>query len=208
MIDLRLSVRDADCLGFPVCAKGTPPDGAALTDQETRLGAPGNVQKLSTGVQLALDAWRGANGPRETQSRLLPKRGLQALKRTGPRVLPARTRNRVARPQTGRRLLTAAQERGGLGAPGAARPRGAGLGAATPALRPQLWVPGAGRGGATWGGAKPGGPGNLGQSQNGGSPSPGAVPWERAPSGPSAAAAAPARASACLWCAAGEKVQY
>ncbi|KAL0629301.1 Ras association domain-containing protein 10 [Plecturocebus cupreus] len=35
--------------------------------------------------------------------------------------------------------------------------------------QPQLWALGAGRGGATWGGAKLGGPGHLGQSQSGGS---------------------------------------
>lgn len=56
--------------------------------------------------------------------------------------------------------------------------KGRGLGSEPPATRPQLRELGAGRGGARWGGAKPGGPGNIGQSQSGGSR--GALSWERA----------------------------
>ncbi|XP_021569779.1 ras association domain-containing protein 10 [Carlito syrichta] len=87
------------------------------------------------------------------------------------------------------------RERGADGAPGARRGcerRAWAL--RLPRSQPQLWALGAEGGGATWGGAKPGGPGHLGQSQSGGSPIPGALPRERPSSGPSAAAASAAAA--------------
>ncbi|CAM9397662.1 unnamed protein product, partial [Rangifer tarandus platyrhynchus] len=84
---------------------------------------------------------------------------LQALRRRGPGV-----------PLLHRRTAES---------PSSQRGRGTGLGSAPPAFGQQLPALGAGGGGATWGGAKPRGPGNLGQRRSRGSPSPGVRLLER-----------------------------
>lgn len=117
------------------------------------LEGPGNVSGApgKVRVQLALGARSGAD------PRLGTDPGPAARRSPSPSLEP--TRSRVP--------TRAARKRGG---PGLRASR-------VPAVAPAL---GAGGGGATWGGAKPGGPGNLRQSQSGGSPSPRMLLRERA----------------------------
>jgi hypothetical protein len=114
----------------------------------------------------------GVRGPRETRSWYPVRCGLRATQERGPGDLPctdslkSREYSECHQAQRG----ADGARRDWEGRVRARRQQCSGL---------QVWALGAGRGGATWGGAKPEGLGHGGQSQSGRSPSPGALRRER-----------------------------